>query len=204
MGAYQQLVLPRLIDLALSGRQVGRLRARLTEGLDGVVLEVGFGSGANLAYYPKAVTKVLAVEPSPAARRLAARRLLGRDLPVSFVGLAGEELPVADESADHAVCSFTLCSVDDPLKTVMEMARVLRPGGTLRFVEHGRVPSGQTGVWQDRLTPLQMRLAGGCRLNRRPDLTVAEAGLVLQRLEHPRIVGPRLLTHIYAGVATKP
>jgi len=203
VGLYTDRILPRLTDLALRGPEIDRLRARAASGLAGGVLEVGFGGGPNLPRYPPAVTRVLAVEPSPGARRLAARRIAAARVPVELVGLVGEELPLPDASVDHVLSTWTMCTIPDVDRALAEVVRVLRPGGTLRFLEHGRSPDPAVARWQDRLTPIQRRVAGGCHLNRRIDEIVRRSGLRVEQLDNFHIRVPRPFGYMYEGVATR-
>ena len=203
MGFYREHIVPRLADMTLNGRPFDCLRARVTADLGGEVLEIGFGSGRNLPHYPATVTRVRAVEPSAVGRKLAAGRVAASTVPVEFVGLDGQELPVEDASIDHVLTTWTLCTIPDVARALHEVGRVLKPSGSFHFVEHGRAPDPRVSRWQDRLTPIQRRLAGGCHLNRPLGELVAASGLVLERLDHPRVPGPRTFTYTYEGVATK-
>jgi ubiquinone/menaquinone biosynthesis C-methylase UbiE len=122
---------------------------------------------------------------------------------VEYVGLDGEHLPLDDAVADHALSTWTLCTIPDAGRALAEIRRVLKPGGTLHFVEHGRSARPAVARWQDRLTPIQRRIAGGCHLNRPIDEMVASAGFDLTRLEHPTMSGPEVFTYLYQGVAVK-
>ncbi len=203
MGLYEQQVLPRIIGVVLSGRECTRLRAQVAAGLEGDVLEVGFGSGANVPHLPAGVKQLRAVDPATVGRKLAARRVAASPVPVSYVGLDGEDLPLGDASVDHVLSTWTLCTIPDVGQALREIRRVLRPGGTLRFVEHGRSDRPSIARWQDRITPLQRRIAGGCHLNRSIDTLIVDAGLTLTRLEHPRLPGPEIFGYLFEGVATK-
>ena len=204
MSFYGDQIVPRLTDLTLRGRPYDSLRARVTADLRGEVLEIGFGSGRNVPYYPATVTRVCAVEPSAVGRKLAAGRVADSLVPVEFVGLDGEALPVDDASVDHVLTTWTLCTIPDVARALREVRRVLRRSGAFHFVEHGRAPDPRVARWQDRLTPIQRRLAGGCHLNRPIDELVAASGLVLERVAHPTVPGPRTFTYTYEGVATSP
>ena len=203
MGFYVDRVLPRITDVALSGKDFAKLRARVCGGLSGEVLEVGFGSGRNVPHYPPAVERVQAVDPATVGRHLAANRLAATSVPVEFIGLSGEDLPLADASVDHVLTTWTLCTIPDVDRALAEMRRVLRPGGALHFVEHGLSPDAQVARWQDRLNPIQKRVFGGCHLNRPIDRLLENAGLRVAPLEKFYAKGPKAFGYLFEGVATK-
>ncbi|MGH8986763.1 MAG: class I SAM-dependent methyltransferase [Acidimicrobiia bacterium] len=204
MGFYEERVLPYIVDVALSGREFARLRARAASGLEGEVLEVGFGSGRNVPHYPRAVERVRAVDPATLGRKLAARRVAESPVPVEYVGLDGENLPLGDESVDHVLTTWTLCTIPDVDRALAEIRRVLRPGGALHFLEHGRSPDAKVVRWQDRITPINRRLAGGCHPNRPIDTLVTGADLEITRLENYYVRGPKPLSYMFEGVAVRP
>jgi ubiquinone/menaquinone biosynthesis C-methylase UbiE len=201
MGFYTDHVVPRLVHWALQGGEIEDLRARAVSGLAGTVLEVGFGSGLNLLHYPASVERLWAVEPSDVAWRMARQAIARVPFPVERTGSTAEAIPLPDDAADAAVSTFTLCTVPDVERALAEIRRVLRPGGAFRFVEHGRTAEPRIARWQDRLTPIQKRLAGGCHLNREIDRLVWEAGFRLERLACFYIRGPKVGTHIFQGTA---
>jgi ubiquinone/menaquinone biosynthesis C-methylase UbiE len=203
MGVYADRILPRLTDVALGSRELSRLRARVAAGLAGQVLEIGFGTGRNAPHYPATVTGVWAVDPVPAGRKLAAGRVAARGIRVDHIGADAQELPLADASADCVLSTWTLCSIPDPGRALAEIRRVLRPGGAFHFLEHGRSPDPRVARWQDRLTPLQRRVAGGCHLNRPIADLVRTAGLEMTRLDTYYLPGPRTFGYMFEGVATK-
>ena len=176
MGWYRDQVLPRCNNILLGGRDLTPARARVAADLAGKVLEIGFGSGLNVPHYPAAVTLVQAVDPATVGRKLAARRLAASQVPVEFIGLDGQALPLESASVDHVLITWTMCTIPDVDSALREMHRVLRPGGQVHFVEHGRSPDPGVARWQDRLTPLQRRLFGGCHLNRPIDRLLSRAG----------------------------
>lgn len=202
MSFYSDRVLPRVIDIAL-GKPFEETRARVASRLSGEVLEVGFGTGRNVPHYPSAVSRVQAVEPAKHGLKIASRRLADSPVPVVFVGPDGQDLPVPDESVDHVLVTWTLCTIPDVGRALREMHRVLKPGGSLHFVEHGRSPRESSARWQDRVTPLWGRLFGGCHLNRPIPELVEGAGFDVGALRSYRANGPEMLTRLYEGVAVK-
>ena len=203
MGIYVDRVLPRITDVALSGKEFTKLRARVCRGLSGEVVEVGFGSGRNIPHYPSSVTRVRAVDPATIGRRLASERLAASPVPVEFIGLNGEDLPVEDASVDQVLTTWTLCTIPDVERALGEMRRVLRPGGAVHFVEHGLSPDAKVARWQNRLNPIQRRVFGGCHLNRPIDALLERAGLVVSPLETFYAKGPKPFGYLFEGVATK-
>jgi len=200
---YVDRVLPRVTDLALSGREFSAIRARVCADVHGEVLEVGFGSGRNVPHYPASVSRVLAVDPATGGRAVAAKRVAASAVPVEYVGLDGEHLPLADESVDHVLTTWTLCTIPDVDRALAEMRRVLRPHGRLHFVEHGRAPDARVARWQDRLTPIQRRVFGGCHLNRPIDHLIARVGFEPERLDTYFASGPKVFGSFFEGVAIK-
>src|SRR5215208_1360447 len=166
MGAYGEHVLPRIINVVCNMKEARPQRQRVCEGLTGEVVEVGFGSGLNIPYYPAAVTSVTAVEPAGVGWKLAEKRVRESAIPVTRAGLEAERLPFPDDSFDAALSTWTMCTISDIDTALQELRRVLKPGGTLHFVEHGLAPDEPVQRWQHRLNPVQQRLFGGCNLNR--------------------------------------
>lgn len=206
MQLWTEQLLPRLTDLALGTREVQRHRERTVAGLHGELVEIGFGSGLNVALYPAAVRTVYAVEPSMVARRLAAARVQAAPQSVTYVGLDGQELALPDACVDAALSTFTLCTIPDAQRALREVHRVLRPGAALHFLEHGYSPEPRIARWQHRLNGMQRRLAGGCHLDRRIDQLITSAGFEIHELQAQQLRGPRLSRpwgYLYRGVAVR-
>lgn len=205
MAFYTDRLLPHLVHWTLRGGPFRELRRDCVRGLSGTVLEVGFGSGLNLPWYPREVAKLWVIEPSKEARRMAREAIAAAPFPVEPLGgpvaATAEAIPLPDGAVDAVVSTWTLCTIPDVERALREMRRVLAPTGQLRFVEHGRSPEPRVARWQDRLTPLQKRLAGGCHLNRPIDRLIEGAGFRLDRIERFYIRGPKIGTYLYAGVA---
>ncbi|WP_026556848.1 class I SAM-dependent methyltransferase [Arthrobacter sp. 35W] len=183
MGIYRERILPRIINATCGVAAADESRRRVCTGLSGDVVEIGFGSGHNVPFYPAAVTSVAAVEPSDLAWRLAGARLEAAAVPVQRSGLDGQSLPFADDSFDSALSTWTLCTIPDAGAALRELRRVLKPGGTLHFVEHGLAPDPAVQRWQHRLEPLQMLLVGGCHLTRSTADLLTEAGFTIAELD---------------------
>lgn len=185
MGPWRRWLLPRVFDVAMRGPEFSELRRRVAPEVRGTVLEVGFGSGLNLPHLagpPDGVERLLALDPVRAGRRLARARIAAAPFPVEFVDAAAGELPLDAGSVDAVLSTWTLCAVPDPARFLAELARVLRPGGTLAFVEHGASPDPAVLRRQRRLSPLN-RLVFGCRLDVPVGDVVRAAGFELARLD---------------------
>ena len=205
MGIYADKVLPRLVNAACRGKATLPLRARVCAGLHGQVVEIGFGSGLNVAHYPAAVTRVHAVEPSETAWALAAERVATARISVDRTGLDGQALPLPDDSCDTALSTWTLCTIPDVAVALRELRRVLKPGGTLHFVEHGLAPDAKVQRWQRRLEPLQKRFVGGCHLTREIADLLTDAGFVLAEVDvFYQDSAPKTLGADTLGVAVSP
>ena len=168
----------------------------------GVVLEVGLGSGFNIPYYGDGVQRLYGLDPSSALKKLAAPRADAAPFPVDFVGRAAEDIPLDDRSVDTVLTTWTLCTIPEIHQALGEMRRVLRPGGQLVFIEHGRAPEKRIAAWQNRLNPIQRRLAGGCNLNRKIDELIVAAGFGMTRIETDYTEGPKPWAYTYKGIAT--
>jgi SAM-dependent methyltransferase len=194
---------PRLLDWTM--RKMNELRPEAIAAAEGDVLEVGFGTGLNLGFYPSAVKSVTGLD-SQSVEGLPSldARLERAVFPVERRTLrADTELPFDAGRFDCVVTTWTLCSIPDPQRALAEMRRVLKPGGRYAFIEHGRAPSAGTARWQDRLNPLWRCITDGCNMNRPIDRLVEQGGFHLTGLERFRHEGPSVLAHMYRGVATR-
>ena len=204
MGWWEARVVPFITEHACNTKEIGPYRERLCADLEGDVLEIGFGSGHNVSRLPTAVKRLSAVEPSAKARRYAAPRIAASSVPVEYAGLDGQHLELDDDRFDHAVSAFTMCTIPDVLAALREVRRVLKPGGELHFVEHGRSPDPKVARFQERWDPVQMRLFGGCHVSRPISHLVEQAGFEIKRLENSQLKGPKGFGYIYEGVASSP
>lgn len=203
MGFYSSVVLPRLLDWSMSDPNWAKYRQSLLSEVQGEVLEIGFGTGLNLAYYPDHIDRITVIDRNPGMHRLAERRIRESGKRVENLVLNSERLPMADNRFDSVVSTWTLCSIAQVEQALQEIHRVLKPGGKFFFVEHGLSPNPKVQTWQHRLTPIQKVIGDGCHLDR--DIEQ----IVKRQFDHVEIEQftpekmPDLIAHLYRGVATK-
>jgi SAM-dependent methyltransferase len=205
MSLYADWILPWLIEAQLGKPDIAATRAELLRGLSGEVLEVGFGSGLSLPHYPRAVTRLYVLDPHrPPLKRVAAR-IAAASFPVVTLPYPGDgPYPLAEGTVDAVVSFFTLCTIPDVAAALREMRRILKPGGTFAFLEHGASEQARVLAWQRRLTPLQKRIAGGCHLDRPIDRLVEAAGFAALNCERIRLPSvPGLAGRLYRGSAVR-
>lgn len=202
MGIYAEQILPRIINTACGMKSANPLRSRVCAGLHGQVVEIGFGSGHNIPFYPAAVTGVAAIEPADVGWKLAGKRLAASTVAIERSGLDGAALPLPDDSCDTALSTWTLCTIPDVAVALSEVRRVLKPGGTLHFVEHGLAPDEKVQRWQHRWEPMQKRLFGGCHLTRSIADLLSDAGFVITEVDVFYEQGaPKILAADSLGIA---
>lgn len=204
MGLYHRCVFPWLLDTAMGSRVFAQPRRRTLARATGRILEIGFGTGRNLAHYPTGVTRIEAIDPDADLDRYSSPRIAAARIAVDFHHLDAEHLPFASDQFDTIVCTLTLCSIPDVALALGEVRRVLKPGGQFLFLEHGLAPDPAVTRWQHRLDPLQQRLGGGCHLTRDTLALVRHAGLEVRdfRQYYLRRV-PRFAGFLTEGSALK-
>ena len=204
MGLYARHVLPRLIDLGCGQEPMAKVRAAYVSRARGRVLEIGFGTGHNLAHYATgedAPDSLFALEPATDIAERARERLAATPLPVEVSNASAEDIPAEDGTFDTVVSTWTLCSVPNVYRCLAELRRVLKPRGRLIFAEHGASPEPAIERWQRRIEPAWKVIGGGCHLSRPADTLIANAGFRIDELETGYLPGPKLATFTYRGVA---
>jgi ubiquinone/menaquinone biosynthesis C-methylase UbiE len=198
---YAQRILPGILDMVMRNKEATRYRSAIVSAAAGRVLEIGAGSGLNLPFYGSTVSRLHALDSSPAMLQMARERHSAARFPIEFIEASAEEIPLASRSIDTVVTTWSLCTIPDAAKALREARRVLAPGGTLLFVEHGLAPDPSVARWQRQLDPLWRRVAGGCHLDRRIDRMIGESGFRIVEMESAYARGPRPFTYMYSGRA---
>ncbi len=197
-----EYLLPRITDLCCSYGSIMAQRQKIVPLARGRVLEIGVGSGLNLRFYdPKKVERVFALDPSDGMLKLARERTGSLPFEVDLLRSGAEQIPLEDDSVDSILTTFTMCSIDELPLALREMRRVLRPGGTMFYCEHGLAPDPKVARWQRRLNPTWKRLAGGCNLNRDIPGLIAGGGFALQQESREYISRFKLASYVYRGIA---
>jgi ubiquinone/menaquinone biosynthesis C-methylase UbiE len=198
MRFYHDWILPRLLHTTMRQEMFEPCRQRVAARAEGRVLEIGIGSGLNFPFYGDGVTSVVGLEPSRPLLEMA-RRARHHVPRVMLVEGSAEQIPLRDQSVDTVVTTWTLCSIPDVAQALREMRRVLVPSGRLLFAEHGRTSDARVNWWQDRLTPIWRRVAGGCHLNRDMRQLVEDAGFQIEQIDRAYLPGPKPWTFMSEG-----
>jgi ubiquinone/menaquinone biosynthesis C-methylase UbiE len=201
VGFYQNRIMPHLVNWTMRNRQFQPYRERVVSAAEGRVLEIGIGSGLNLAFYPGQVREIVGLEPAERLLGMAREAACRSRLKVTLIEGSAEAIPLERNTIDTVVTTWTLCTIPDPLGALQEMRRVLRSSGQLLFVEHGLAPEEKIRRWQNRLTPVWKRIAGGCHLNRPIRELIENAGFAITQIDTGYMEGPKLMTFFYQGRA---
>ena len=204
MGLYSKYLLPKVMHFVCGQKPTMKQRQKVVPLAQGRVLEVGIGSGLNLAFYDATkVTKVWGLDPSPEMIQMAQEAARSTPIEVEFIELPSDDIPLEDNSVDTVLLTYTLCTISDAAPALRQMARVLRPGGQLIFCEHGAAPDASVRRWQDRVNPIWKRFSGGCHLNRPIPTLIEASGFRIKGMDTMYLPGWRPATFNYWGTATE-
>jgi ubiquinone/menaquinone biosynthesis C-methylase UbiE len=202
MGFYSEWFLPNLVNKAMDTKVLHEQRRMALKDVKGTVLELGFGTGHNLPFYPDGVERVVAVDPSAASAKLARQRIAAAPFPVEYRNLTGERLDAPDHTFDAVVSTYTLCTIPDPVAALEQVRRVLKPGGAFHLLEHGLAIDPKVQRWQARLNGFNNLVLGGCNLNRDIEQLVRQAGFTFERIDKYYVQGdPKFVGWVTRGLA---
>jgi len=205
MGWYGEHIFPHLMEWVMGGEEFQKQRSLVLARVNGTVLEIGFGTGLNLPHYPAALSSLHAIDPAHMLPRKIAERSAAIPFPLQIQRTSAETLPYNARSFNFVVSTWTLCTIPDPVKALLEVYRVLKPDGVFLFLEHGRSEDAKVAAWQDRFNSVQNIIGCGCNLNRKIDQIIAQAGLMIMTLDRFQMQSvPRLGGEMYRGAATRP
>ena len=205
MGFYDKYILPSVLNCACGSKPVRYQREKIVPHAEGVVLEIGIGSGLNLPYYRgDKVTRIIGLDPSPELNAMAEKTAAELGLSVEFILASAESIDLPDDHVDTVLVTYTLCTIPDAVRAVKEMRRVLKPEGKILFCEHGLAPDETVAKWQDRIDPLWGRIAGGCHLNRDIPKLIRSAGLSIETMDEMYLPStPKFAGYNYWGSCSK-
>jgi len=203
MGVYREIILPKILDLMLGQPDFQKLRHQLLSRAQGDVLELGLGTGLSLEHYPKSVKRLYAIDPSVGSRKVAYQRAKALGLDLEYLDSENlEHLSIPKASIDTLVSCFTLCTIPDVKKTLVDLRAFLNPNVQFLFLEHGRAQEASVSKWQDRLNPIQKTLFAGCHLNRDISGIISDAGYTVKDLKLSYVPGPKIASFMYSGYAS--
>ena len=204
MSFYDKYILPSFLNCACGSKPIKYQRSKVVPLAEGVVLEVGIGSGLNIPYYDSSkISGIIGLDPSEELNNMAKKVAADRGLEIDFILGGAEAIPLPDNHVDTVLVTYTMCTIPDAVSANKEMRRVLKPGGRLIFCEHGLAPDANVAKWQARIDPIWGKIAGGCHLNRDIPQLIEDAGFNIQSMEQMYLPStPKFAGYNYWGVAT--
>lgn len=204
MSFYDKYILPSFLNCACGSKPIKYQRSKVVPLAEGVVLEVGIGSGLNIPYYDSTkISAIIGLDPSEELNNMARKVAADNGLEVDFILGSAEAIPLPDNHVDSVLVTYTLCTIPDVLSASKEMRRVLKPDGKMIFCEHGLAPDAGVAKWQARIDPYWGKIAGGCHLNRDIPQLIQSAGFNIQSMEQMYLPStPKFAGYNYWGVAT--
>ena len=205
MSLYEKYVLPKFLNCTCGSKPINYQRKKVVPLAQGLVLDVGIGSGLNIPFYDMSkIDKVLGLDPSVELNNLAKDVAEEHQIDIDFMLCGAEDIPLPDNHVDTVLITYTMCTIPDVLEANKEMLRVLKPGGKLIFCEHGQAPDLKVAKWQKRIDPLWGKIAGGCHLNRDIPNLITSAGFEIENMEQMYLPStPSIAGYNYWGSALK-
>ena len=204
MSLYEKYFLPKMLDVCCGMEGFQKKRSQIVPLAYGRILEIGIGSGLSLDYYNfNKVEEIIGVDPAVSSVTIAKSRASKLHSKISFIEASAESIDLESSSFDCVVIGYSLCTIADPLKALSETKRLLKPDGSLFFMEHGLAPEENIQKWQHRLAPTWKKIAGGCNLNRNIEELIQESGFKFKTLKKKYIKGPTIAAFQYYGEAIK-
>lgn len=204
MGFYSERIIPLFLDLFMDRTHIRECRKNILKNVSGEILEIGFGTGLNLFYYPESVKKITAIDKNSGMAKQAEKKIRLSNIKVDKKIVSSEQLSFEDESFDSVVSTYTLCSIRQVHQALSEIYRVLKPSGRFFFLEHGLSDNSKVQRWQHRLNPLQNLWADGCNLNRDIKSLIVNAGFEFKEFRtFYQKEEPKTLSFMYEGIAVK-
>ena len=203
MGFYDKYILPHFLNCACGSKPIVYQREKVVPMAEGLVLEVGIGSGLNIPFYDSTkVDKILGLDPSEELNRMALKVAADKGIPVEFILGGAEAIPLPDNHVDTVLVTYTMCTIPEVATANKEILRVLKPQGKMIFCEHGLAPDANISKWQNRIDPYWGKIAGGCHLNRNIPALIAEAGFEIESMEQMYLPStPKFTGYNYWGTA---
>jgi ubiquinone/menaquinone biosynthesis C-methylase UbiE len=203
MGFYDKYILPHFLNCACGSKPILYQREKVVPMAEGLVLEVGIGSGLNIPFYDSSkVDKILGLDPSEELNRMALKVAADKGIPVEFILGGAEAIPLPDNHVDTVLVTYTMCTIPEVATANKEILRVLKPQGQMIFCEHGLAPDANVSKWQNRIDPYWGKIAGGCHLNRNIPALITEAGFKIESMEQMYLPStPRFAGYNYWGTA---
>lgn len=205
MSFYDKYILPSFLNCACGSKPIKYQRSKVVPLAEGVVLEVGIGSGLNIPYYDSTkISAIIGLDPSEELNNMARKVAADNGLEVDFILGSAEAIPLPDNHVDSVLVTYTLCTIPDALSASKEMRRVLKPDGKMIFCEHGLAPDAGVAKWQARIDPYWEKIAGGCHLNRDIPKLIRSAGLSIETMDEMYLPStPKFAGYNYWGSCSK-
>ncbi len=203
MSFYDKYILPHFLNCACGSKPIVYQREKVVPMAEGLVLEVGIGSGLNIPFYDTSkVNKILGLDPSEELNRMALKVAEDKGIPVEFILGGAEAIPLPDNHVDTVLVTYTMCTIPEVAAANKEILRVLKPEGKMIFCEHGLAPDANVLKWQNRIDPYWEKIAGGCHLNRNIPALITEAGFEIESMEQMYLPStPKFAGYNYWGTA---